>query len=136
MGIEENKATIREYFRRIETGDPKITDLFAENVTWWVPQSSQFAGTHRGKSVVLALMGQGVDLYQPPLHVTVEEMVAERDWVCVQVVIEAKSAAGLPYRNDYHFAFRVHDGRITAVREYVDTQYAAEMLFPKHTSER
>ena len=136
MGIEENKATIREYFRRIETGDPKITDMLAENVTWWVPQSSQLGGTHRGKSAVLALMSQGVDLYQPPLHVTVEEMVAERDWVCVQVVIEAKSAAALPYRNDYHFAFRVRDGRIAAVREYVDTQYAAEMLFPKRTTER
>ncbi len=34
-----------------------------------------------------------------------------------------------PYRNDYHFAFRVQDGRIAAVREYVDTKYADEMLF-------
>jgi ketosteroid isomerase-like protein len=80
---------------------------------------------------VLALMSQGVDLYQPPLSVEIEEMVAERDWVCVQLVIEAKSAAGLPYRNDYHFAFRLRDGQIAAVREYVDTQYAAETLFTK-----
>jgi ketosteroid isomerase-like protein len=129
--MEQNKAIVHEYFRRIASGDPKITDLLSEDVTWWVPQSSELGGTHRGKAAVLALMGKGVDLYQPPLHVEVEEIVAERDWVCAQVVIEAKTAAGLPYRNDYHFAFRLRDGRIAAVREYVDTQYAAERLFPK-----
>jgi ketosteroid isomerase-like protein len=132
--MEQNKAIVREYFRRIESGDAKITDLLSDDVTWWVPQSSALGGTHSGKAAVLALMGQGVDLYQPPLHVVVEEMIAERDWVCAQVVIEAKTAAGLPYRNDYHFAFRVRDGQIVAVREYVDTQYAAEKLFPKRAS--
>ena len=129
MGIEENKAVVREYLRRMGAGDPRVAELLAEDVTWWVPQSSPFAGTQRGRDAVLALMGKGVDLYQPPLRVAIEEVVAERDWVCVQLVIEAKTAAGLPYRNDYHFAFRVRDGRIAAVREYVDTKYADEMLF-------
>ena len=131
MSIEENKAVVREYFRRVGAGDPEVPSLFADDVTWWVPRSSPLGGVHRGKPAVLALMSQGVDLYQPPLRVEIEEMVAERDWVCVQLVIEAKSAAGLPYRNDYHFAFQLRDGRIAAVREYVDTQYAAETLFAR-----
>ena len=129
MGIEENKALVREYFRRMQAGEATVADLMTDDVTWWVPQSSEFGGTHRGKASVLALMGKGVDLYQLPLTVVVEEMVAERDQVCVQLAIEAKTAAGLPYRNDYHFAFRVRDGRIAAVREYVDTKYASELLF-------
>ena len=129
MGIEENKALVREYLRRMQAGEPTLADLLADDVTWWVPQSSELAGTHRGKASVLALMGKGVDLYQLPLRVIVEEMVAERDQVCVQLVVEATTAAGRPYRNDYHFAFRVRDGRIAAVREYVDTKYASELLF-------
>jgi hypothetical protein len=130
MGIEENKAVVREYFRRIQVGDPGLAELLTEDVTWWVPQSSELGGTHRGRPAVLELMGKGVELYQPPLAAVVEEMVAERDWVCVQLVVEAKTAAGLPYRNDYHFAFRIRDGRIAAVREYLDTKYASERLFP------
>jgi ketosteroid isomerase-like protein len=130
MGIEQNKALVHEYLRRMQAGEATVADLLAEDVTWWVPRSSELGGTHRGKAAVLALMARGVDLYQPPLRVTVEEMVAERDSVCVQLVIEAKTAAGRPYRNDYHFAFRVRDGRIAAVREYVDTKYASELLFP------
>lgn len=129
MGIEENKALVREYFRRMQAGEPTVADLMADDVTWWVPQSSELGGTHRGKAAVLGLMGKGVDLYQLPLEVTLEEMVAERDWVCVQLTIDAKTAAGRPYHNDYHFAFRVRDGRIAAVREYVDTKYAQDLLF-------
>jgi len=129
MGIEENKALVREYFRRMQAGEPTVAEMMDDEITWWVPQSSELGGTHRGKAKVLELMGKGVDLYQLPMKIQVEEMVAERDWVCVQLVVEAKTAAGRPYRNDYHFAFRIRDGRIAAVREYVDTQYAKELLF-------
>jgi ketosteroid isomerase-like protein len=130
MGIEENKALVREYFRRMQAGEPTVAEMMTEDVTWWVPQSSELGGTHRGKAAVLALMGKGVDLYQLPLRVEIEEMVAERDQVAVQLVVEAKTAAGLPYRNDYHFAFRLRDGKLASVREYVDTKYAQELLFP------
>ena len=134
MSIEANKALVQEFFRRMQAGDPTLAELLAEDVSWWVPSSSELGGTHRGKSAVLALMSKGVDLYQLPLKVTIEEMVAERDWVCVQLEVEAKTAAGRPYRNDYHFAFRVRGGRIAAVREYLDTKYAAERLFPPESS--
>ena len=129
MGIEENKELVLEYFRRMQAGEAAVAELLADDVTWWVPESSELGGTHRGKAAVLALMGKGAELYQLPLKLEIEEMVAERDWVCVQLVVEAKTAAGSPYRNDYHFAFRVRDGRIAAVREYVDTKYASELLF-------
>jgi len=129
VGIEENKGVVREFFRRLNAGDPAVAEMLTDDATWWVPRSSELGGTHRGKAAVLGLMGKGVDLYQPPLDVTVEEMVAERDQVAVQLVIEAKTARGEPYRNDYHFAFRVRDGRICTVREYLDTKYASETLF-------
>ena len=76
-------------------------------------------------------MGQGVDRYDPstPLEIDVQEMVAEGDQVCVQLVIRAKTARGEDYENHYHFAFRLRDGRICGVREYFDTLYAERMLF-------
>ena len=129
MGIEQNKAVVAEYFRRMQAGDPTVAEMMDDEITWWVPQSSELGGTHRGKAKVLELMGKGVDLYQLPLKIVVEETVAERDWVAVQLVVEAKTAAGRPYRNDYHFAFRIRNGKVVAVREYVDTQYAKELLF-------
>ena len=59
MGIEENKAIVREYFRRMGAGDPKVAELMTDDVTWWVPQSSPLAGTQRGKASRARADGQG-----------------------------------------------------------------------------
>src|SRR5262245_26435500 len=80
----------------MQAGEATVADLMADDVTWWVPASSEFGGTHRGKAAVVALMAKGVDLYRLPLSVATEEMIAERDWVCVQLAIEAKPAVGHP----------------------------------------
>ena len=56
-------------------------------------------------------------------------MIAEGPRVAVQLVIDARTARGEPYHNHYHFAFEVRDGRIRAVREYVDTLYVQQKLF-------
>jgi len=40
-----------------------------------------------------------------------------------------RTAKGREYRNHYHFVFKLRDGKIRAVKEYVDTQYAHQVLF-------
>ena len=131
MGANENKAFVREYFARVSRGDQTLPDAFADDVTWWVPPGSDMAGTYEGKNAVLGLFAQGVSLYShtEPFQVEVQELVAEGDVVCAQVVISATTAKGTPYRNHYHFAFTIRDGKIRAVKEYVDTQYAHRTLF-------
>lgn len=131
MGAAENKKLIRTYFKRISTGDPKLADMLADDVVWWVPPGSDMAGTYTGKAKVLELMGSGVGLYDPsvPMKITVEDMVAEGASVCVQFVLEAKTAKGRDYRNHYHFVFKLRRGKIVLVKEYVDTKYAHDLLF-------
>ena len=131
MTAAANKAVVERYFERMSAGDPGVAELLSEDVTWWVPPSSPLAGTHAGRDAVLALMAQGVHLYDAstPMRVDVQEMVAEGDSVCVQLVLRARTAKGEDYENHYHFAFRLREGRICAVREYVDTLYAQRKLF-------
>jgi ketosteroid isomerase-like protein len=131
MSAEENKRTIERYFATMASGDPTVAQLFTEDVTWWVPESSPLGGTHAGRDKVLALMANGVHLYDAstPMQVDLREMVAEGDSVCVQLVMRARTAKGEDYENHYHFAFRLREGRISSVREYVDTLYAQRKLF-------
>jgi ketosteroid isomerase-like protein len=131
MSAGENKRLIEAYFRKVSGGDPTVPDTFADDVTWWVPPGSDMAGLYEGKAAVLEMFGKGVGLYSPtdPLEITVEELVAEGDRVCAQVVIEARTAKGRDYRNHYHFVFALRDGKIAAVKEYVDTRYAHDVLF-------
>jgi uncharacterized protein len=128
---EANKQLVQRYLRAMSTGDPGLPDLLTDDVTWWVPPSSPLGGLREGKASVLELMARGVGLYDTsaPFEIEVEAMVAEGDWVAVQMVMGARTAKGQPYRNYYHFAFRVRDGRICGVKEYVDTLYAQRMLF-------
>lgn len=131
MGIEENKALICRYFDAIRTGEPPLPDLLSDDITWWVPAASPMGGLYEGKAAVLGLMRSGADLYDPstPMKVELTRLVAEGDDVCARVTIEARTARGEQYRNHYHFAFCVRDGRIAEVREYVDTLYAERKLF-------
>jgi hypothetical protein len=129
MRTDETKALVRRWFEAMRTGDPKLPELLADDVSWWVPPSSPLGGLHEGKAKVLALMGQGVGLYDGPLAITLESLIAEGDRAAVELVIDGRSAKGEPYHNHYHFAFRARDGRICAVKEYVDTLYAQRKLF-------
>jgi hypothetical protein len=131
VNASDNKRVIESYFEKVANGSPEIPELLTEDVTWWVPQSSDFGGTYEGRDAVLGLLGHGVDLYDSsvPMQMDVQEMVAEGDQVCVQLVIRARTARGEAYENHYHFAFRLRDGKICGVKEYVDTLYAQRMLF-------
>lgn len=131
MGAAEAKKLVKTYFKRIQTGDPKLPEMLADDVTWWVPPGSDMAGTYEGKAKVLELMGSGVGLYDPsvPMKIEVEEMVAEGNTVCVQFVLTGRSAKGRDYRNHYHFVFKLKRGKIWRVKEYVDTKYAHDVLF-------
>lgn len=129
MSTEETKAVVRRYFDAMQAGSKALPELLSDDVSWWVPPSSPLGGLHEGRAKVLALMAQGVGLYDGPLAITVESLIAEGDRAAVQLVIDGHTAKGEPYHNFYHFAFRVRGGQICAVREYVDTLYAQQKLF-------
>jgi ketosteroid isomerase-like protein len=131
MDASVNKALVKRYFAAMQSGDPDLPELLSDDVVWWVPESSPLGGNHEGNAAVLQLMSGGVDLYDAntPMQIEVEQMLAEGEWVAVQLVLSARTAKGEDYRNHYHFAFRIRDGRICHVKEYVDTLYAQEKLF-------
>lgn len=131
MGTAESKAFVQDYFARVQRGDPTLPDAFADDATWWVPPGSDMAGLYEGKAGILELFGKGFGLYSQtdPVTVDVQELTAENDTVAAQVVITATTAKGKPYRNHYCFVFTIRNGKIQAVKEYVDTQYAHTTLF-------
>lgn len=125
-----NKDAVCDYFARMSAGDPAASEIFAEDVSWWVPQGSSLAGTYRGKKAVLEMMGAGVSAYSPDVafEIDVQRLLAEEDWVHAQVELAAAARDGTPYRNQYLFAVRLRDGLFVEVREYVDTKYVNDIL--------
>lgn len=140
-GIEENKAVVRRYFEAVNSGDmDTITALLDENVSFWVPPSLPDGVEFRGRDMVLRLFTESVSLYDADagLTVDIQTMTAEDDRVAVELTIRGKAAAGgAAYENSYHFLFRVRQGRITQIREHLDSLYAFRVLFePAGITER
>lgn len=56
-------------------------------------------------------------------------LLADGDAVALEWTSRARTVSGDPYENHCAAVFRVRDGRIAAVREYMDTLYASEVAF-------
>ena len=56
-------------------------------------------------------------------------MVAEGDRVVLQWTSRARTRGGREYENGCIGVFTIRDGRIQAVREYMDTLYAGRVAF-------
>jgi uncharacterized protein len=69
--------------------------------------------------------------YYEPGSVSLEVtcIVADGDQVVVEWTSRARNRAGRPYENFCIGVFTVRDGRIHAVREYMDTLYAHRVAF-------
>lgn len=141
MDTAANKNVVRRYFAAVNAGDlDTITALLDDDVTFWVPPSLPDGIEFRGKAMVLKLFTESVALYDASagLSVTIHSLTADEDRVAAELQIRGKAAAsGADYENWYHFLFRVKDGRITSIREHLDSLYAYRTLFvPAGITER
>ena len=130
----EPKRVVQRYLDALVGGDvDTIRDSFADDATWTVVSDLPFAGPWCGRDrivtdflggVVSALFEAGSHVFEFPM------MIGEGETVALEWRVQARTAAGQAYENNYCGLFVIRDGRIAAVREYLDTQYAAELLFP------
>jgi ketosteroid isomerase-like protein len=133
MTVAANKELVKQFIGELESGDrDRLADLLSDDATWWLPGSLPVSGTYRGRNAVLdGFLANGLGLYQPDtLSFTIVSMIGEENTVAVEWVADGTSAAGERYHNFYHVAFDVRDEKICAVREYVDSLYVREVLFP------
>jgi ketosteroid isomerase-like protein len=126
------KAVLQRYLDALVAGDlDTIEDSFAPDATWWLHGTLPLSGTKRGRAEILEfLLGAG-SLYQPGTQefefgdITADGERAVLEWRVRAIA----SATGKPYDNSYAGVFVVRDGRIVEVREYLDSLYAAEVLY-------
>ena len=132
MGASESKQIVLQFIEDLAQGNlDAVTAAFADDATWWLPGSLPVSGTYKGKQEILEGFFATAQSYFEPdsLSIHVQSVIAEGDAVAVEWVAKARSAAGAAYENYYHVRFDLQDGKIQAVREYVDTLYAKDVVF-------
>ena len=130
MGLIENKQLIRAFYEAGNRGDlEECLRYLADDVTWTNIGSMRYSGSFRGKSTLVAELLQPVfGQLKAGIASTIENMIAEGEFVAVQSRGRAETTDGRPYDNTYCHVFRVVNGKIGEVTEYLDTQLAASVL--------
>src|ERR1700683_1172140 len=127
MTTQENVQTVKDFFAAMGGGDKqRLLSLVVEDIEWIVPgEDWPLAGTHRGHTGladVLQKASEEVETTYPEPP----EFVAQGDRVLVVGVATGKiKATNKPFKDDWIFAITVRNGKVTNIREYVDTQALA-----------
>ena len=127
MSIQDNVRTVKDFFAAIGRGDREaLLALVAEDIEWIIPgEDWPLAGTHRGHAGLAEVLRKAsveveTTYPEPP------EFVAQGDRVMVVGVATGKiKATNRAFRDDWVFAITVQNGKVTKIREYIDTQALA-----------
>ena len=128
MSIEGNVQIVKDFFAAIGSAErQELLALVADDIEWIIPgQDWPLAGTHRGHSGLAAVLRKASEdletaYPQPP------EYVAQGNRVFVTGVATGKiKATNKSFRDDWIFDITIRDGKVTRIREYIDTQALAQ----------
>ena len=127
MSIEKNVQTVKDFFAAIGRGDREaLLALVAEDIEWIIPgEDWPLAGTHRGHAGLENLLQKANETVEtsfpePP------EFIAHGDRVMVVGFATGRiKATKRTFEDHWVFAITVRNGKVTKIREYVDTQALA-----------
>jgi len=127
MSIQENVQIVKDVFAAMGRGDKqRLLALVAEDMEWIIPgEDWPLAGTHRGHAGLADLLQKASEMVEtsfpePP------EFVAQGDRVLVVGFATGKiKATNKPFKDNWVFDITVRNGKLTNIREYIDTQALA-----------
>lgn len=130
--MNANKALLQSIHAELAKGNSRpLVEAMAEDFTWSFRSSGVWSGAYRGKRVVLEqLLGPLTAQFGDQYTSTAQRFIAEDDYVVVECQGRVTTKAGKPYHNRYCFIYRLADGKLKEVTEYMDTALAEAVLEP------
>jgi ketosteroid isomerase-like protein len=127
MSIEKNVQIVKDFFTALGRRDKQgLLALSAEDIEWIIPgEDWPLAGTHRGHAGLAAVLRKANETVEtsypePP------EFIAQGDRVLVVGFARGRiKATSRTFEDNWVFAITVRNGKVTKIREYIDTQALA-----------
>ncbi len=128
MSTEKNVQIVKDFFAAMGSDNEQdLLALAAEEIEWIIPgEGWPLAGTYRGHAELAAVLQKASEEVEttypkPP------EFVAQGDRVLVVGAATGKiKATNKPFKDDWVFDITVRNGKVTKIREYIDTQALAQ----------
>ncbi len=126
MRTQENVQIVKDFFAALGSGDKRaLLALAAKDIEWIIPgEGWPLAGTHRGHAGLEDLLKKASETVETSTEP--REFVAQGDRVLVVGFARGTiKATNKTFEDDWVFAITVRNGKLTNVREYIDTQALA-----------
>src|SRR6476660_6166992 len=130
MSTQENVTVVKSFFAAMGHRDKQgLLDVSAEDLEWIIPgEDWPLAGTYRGHAGLeeaLEKANQTIEMSYPKPP----EFIAQGDRVLVVGVATGKiKATNKPFKDEWVFDITGRNGKLTKIREYIDTQALARAL--------
>jgi hypothetical protein len=130
MDPNANKQLMQHIFSELSQGNSApLYENMADDFTWIVMGTTEWSGTYRGKqSVIDELISPLRSKLSDQYTNTASRFIADGDFVVVECQGLSTTKTGVLYNNNYCFVFRIIDGKLREVTEYMDTQLVATVL--------
>jgi uncharacterized protein len=130
MSAVENKQLMQYIYSELSKGNSQpFVESLADDVRWTITGSTRWSKTYHGKQAVLTqLLGPLRSQFANQYRATADRFVAEGDFVVVEARGQVTTKAGMPYNNKYCYVFRVADGKLQELTEYMDTELVTAAL--------
>ena len=124
MGAAENKKLIQDMFAELSKGNaPAFLNALADDVHFTIIGTTKYSGTFNGKQELVNKLLQPLGAQiEGGLTIAPENFIAEGDFVAMQARGKSMAKSGKPYNNTYCQVFRIANGKVQELTEYLDTE--------------
>ncbi len=119
-----NQQLVREFFTAISSGNVPDELLTADMTFWSVNSGTADKARFQGAMKVLASIFGGSMVYH------LDSLTAEDDRVVAEVRSHGTLITDEPFQNTHIFLFRIRDGRVASVAEYMNQFAVREKIAP------
>ena len=114
--------TINKALDMLSKGDfENFETLLDDNMYFKMSGNTSLSGEAFSKNEFLETVGNVMALLDGPIKLNVKKVIDGGDWVVSIADGEATTLLGEPYNNEYCHVWKVKDGLIIELREFLDT---------------
>ncbi|MFL9988856.1 nuclear transport factor 2 family protein [Paraburkholderia sediminicola] len=123
MSTHENVQIVKDFFAAMGRGNKQgLLAISAEDIEWIIPGEWPLAGTHRRHAGLADLLQKASEMVETSYPAPPPEFVAQGDRVLVVGFATGRvKATNRTFEDDWVFAITVRNGKVTNIREYIDT---------------
>jgi len=129
MDAAENKRLLQDIFAAPARADARpFVAAMADDFRWTMVGSNPWARTYDGRQAVTGELFAALRARMDRITTIAHRFIADGDHVAVEARGANTTRDGRPYCNRYCFVFRLADGKLAELTEYIDSELAAAVL--------